>query len=146
MNSETSFNRISNKILNAILLISIGGFIDASYLTAEHFLGNVPACSFLSGCETVTQSVYATIGPIPIALLGVLFYLSIFVLTFLYKELESKKIFSKLFLLASTGFAVTLFLLFIQAFVLHAFCIYCLTSAATSISIFTLVFISRKRA
>lgn len=145
MNSEISSAKISRRVILAVLTLSLIGFVDASYLTAEYFSGGEPYCSFLEGCSTVTQSKYAAVGPIPVSLLGLLFYISVFFSAFIYKEIESKLAFKFLLLLASAGFAVSLLLTYIQAFVLDAYCIYCITSAVISTLIFILVLSLRKK-
>src|SRR3989344_1604507 len=60
----------------AILMLGLAlvGLADASYLTANHWLGQLPACD-LSGCESVLTSSYATVGPVPVAFIGSVYYL-----------------------------------------------------------------------
>ncbi|OHA32010.1 MAG: hypothetical protein A2928_00260 [Candidatus Taylorbacteria bacterium RIFCSPLOWO2_01_FULL_45_15b] len=60
----------------------------------------------------------------------------IFVSRFLDKRL--KKLMIAAIVLASVGFLVSLLLLYVQAFVLHAYCLYCLLSAGTSTLLFIL--------
>ena len=80
------------------IVLSFLGFLDASYLALEHYLGRVPVCVILEGCEVVTTSPYATIegtvsaltgvavSPvvprgISVALLGSIYYLFIFIVS-----------------------------------------------------------------
>lgn len=44
----------------------------AAYLTLIHYEEDLLVCSVLHGCATVQQSEYATVGSIPVALLGLL--------------------------------------------------------------------------
>ncbi len=44
----------------------------AAYLTLVHYEEDLLVCSVLHGCATVQQSDYATVGPLPVALLGLL--------------------------------------------------------------------------
>jgi len=125
----------SKVFLLTLILISVIGFSDATYLTAKHYLGETVNCSIVEGCETVTTSKYSTIFDIPIALFGSFYYFFIFVLLMLYLE----KVPGALKLLVSSttlGFFATLGLIYIQAFVLHAFCLYCLISAFSSTGLF----------
>ena len=64
------------------LPVSFLGFIDASYLTIKHFVGTPLPCSVLKVCEEVTTSQYSVIGGVPVAMLGAIYYLAIFVLIF----------------------------------------------------------------
>ena len=125
----------SKIFLIILLLISVIGFVDATYLTAKHFLDDPVTCSIIDGCETVTTSKYSTIFGVPIALFGSLYYLAAFILLLLYMEgIES--VLKLLVLVTSTAFAITLFLLYLQIFVLQAFCLYCLISTTTSTALF----------
>jgi len=117
-----------------LLLISVVGFSDAAYLTAKHYLDDPVTCSILEGCETVTTSIYSTIFNIPIALFGMFYYLFVSILLFLYMEGVNVL---KLLVLSTTGaFFTTLYLIYLQAFVLDAFCLYCIISALSSTALF----------
>lgn len=121
--------------LPALALI---GFVDAAYLTIRHYLGAAPPCLLFNGCETVTTSAYASWGPVPVALVGAIFYLALFVLTLLYLDLKRPRILQSVFILSVLGFSATIYFLAVQAFILKTFCSYCLVSAAVSILIFFL--------
>jgi uncharacterized membrane protein len=118
-----------------ILFYSIGAFFaliglaEATYLTALHFSGETAVCGGSTGCFQVLGSRYARIGPVPISALGALAYFSAFTLaTFAAFGYErAKRFFSWV---VTAMFLTTLWLLFVQAFLLHAFCRYCLFSAA----------------
>lgn len=125
------------KLILYALIIAFLGFLDATYLTILHYKNVIPPCT-IGSCETVLTSEFSTILGIPLALFGSGFYLSVIILSLLIMT-NDKKIFLQLFyLLAGWGFIFSLFLLSVQAFVLHAFCQYCLISAATSTGIFIL--------
>ena len=70
-------------------LFSFLGLLDAAYLTFEHFLGRIPACN-IAGCESVLTSRWATIGGIPLALLGAFYYLTLLLLAVFYLD-QGKK-------------------------------------------------------
>ena len=76
-------------------------------------------------------SSYAQVGSVPLAALGALAYFSAFSLATLagfgYKLAHPLFTF-----LISAMFLVTLWLLYLQAFVIHAFCQFCLLSAAVT--------------
>ena len=120
-------------------IISLLGLADTIYLTVEHLVGETAGCIVASGCFEVLGSKYATLGPVPLAGVGAVAYFTVFSLALLaafgYRRVE---IF--LMLLVQVMFAVTLWLLLLQAFVLHAFCDYCLLSAAVTLSVTATVF------
>lgn len=116
------------KILPVLLLIfGFLGFLDAAYLTIQHYQHVIPPCT-TGGCETVLTSQFATVWGIPIALLGTLFYATAVIGTGIFLQTKSKTVVSALFTLCSLGLLVGLGLIGIQAFVLHAWCYYCLFS------------------
>ena len=120
---------------SAILFYTIAGLIaliglgEATYLTVIHFTGETAVCSGSASCFEVLGSKYAKIGKIPVAGLGAVAYFSAFSFaTFAaFGYPAARKFFS---LLVGIMFAATLWFLFVQAFLLHAFCRYCLFSAA----------------
>jgi uncharacterized membrane protein len=109
--------------------ISLAGLADATYLTVQSLTGETLVCGGSADCFRVLGSVYARIAGIPVAAFGVIGYFGVFSLaTFAaFGYARARKF---LALIVWTMFAVTLWLLFVQAFMLHAFCRYCLFSAA----------------
>ena len=142
--------RLSSKLnLNSIKLITAGwltvsliGFVDATYLTIQHYRGASLDCYVLRDCEEVTTSQYATIGSIPIGLLGALYYVSIILLTTAYLDTKHSRLLTIIPLLTTLGFLVSLILVYLQIFVIRALCWYCLLSALASTALFILAVIS----
>ena len=126
-----------NKALIILLLIvSLLGFADATYLTAEHYVGGTIACSIFHGCEEVTNSQYSVILGVPLAILGALCFFAVFIMFIIYSD--SRRIgFIKLAMaVTSLGFLLSLVLVYIQLGVLHAICPYCMSSALFSTLLF----------
>ena len=113
-------------------VLSLIGLADSVYLTVEHLVGENAGCVVARGCAEVLGSNYASIGPLPIALIGALAYFIAFSLALL-AAFDYRRCELFLLLLVQAMFAVTLWLLLVQAFVLHAFCDYCLLSAAVTV-------------
>ena len=109
--------------------ISLLGLADATYLTVVYLSGETAVCGGSTSCFQVLGSAYARIGRVPVAGLGALAYFGAFsAATFAaFGHRLARKLFA---LTVLAMFAVTLWLLFVQAFRLHAFCRYCLFSAA----------------
>ena len=108
---------------------SLAGLADATYLTVQSLTGEMLVCGGSADCFRVLGSVYARIAGIPVAAFGVIGYFGAFSLaTFAaFRYTRARKFFG---LIVWTMFAVTLSFLFVQAFMLHAFCRYCLFSTA----------------
>ena len=117
---------------------SLAGLADATYLTVLALTGETAACSGQAGCFEVLGSAYARFAGIPVAAFGVLGYFSAFTFaTFAaFGYARARTLF---ILTVCVLFAATLWLLYVQAFLLHAFCRYCLFSAAISFLLMGLV-------
>src|SRR5437588_9714875 len=112
-------------------LLSLVGLGDAIYLTIQDLTGQNLRCTIISGCAEVLGSKYAHVGSIPLATLGALAYFLVFSLAILalfgYGFARPA-----LAVLVGIMFLTSLWLLYLQAFVIHHFCQYCLLSAAVT--------------
>jgi len=115
-------------------LLSLGGLADSIYLTVTHLTGENVACVASSGCSEVLSSAYASVGKIPLGALGALAYFMAFSLTIM-AAFGYGRAWSLLAGLVAGMLATTLWLLYVQAFVLHAFCDFCLLSAGLTFSL-----------
>lgn len=115
-------------LLGLFLILAFLGFLDASYLTILHYKNVLPPCTIAHGCETVLTSKYATVLGLPVALFGAGFYLFVMVLVGLFWQTGKKMVPALLLALTTAGLLVGIYLVYLQAFVLHAYCQYCLTS------------------
>lgn len=112
-----------------IALIALCGLADATFLTVMHLTGDDSLCGPSSGCSKVLSSVYASIGKVPTAAFGALAYFAVFsaAICCAFGYLRARVLLGAI--IAAMFFA-TLGFLYLQAFVLHAFCPFCLLSAA----------------
>lgn len=135
-----------------IIILAILGLADASYLTYEKFSGAIPVCGEGFDCGAVLQSPYSQIGPVPLSLLGALFYSTVLLagIDYYLQSGVPKKIADKLNLklpfvdrpehlllfLTSFGFGFSIYLVSLMGLVIQSWCLFCLLSAATSTSLF----------
>lgn len=105
------------------------GLADAAYLSMMHFYQAGVGCSLITGCDVVLGSQYATLAGVPLAYLGVLYYLSLLITTGVYIQTEKPIFLKGLLVINLSGFAFSLWLVYLQAFVIEAFCQFCLISA-----------------
>jgi len=126
----------------AAIVFALIGLGDSIYLTVNHLTATPVPCSLVSGCETVLTSEYAEIAGVPLAAFGALGYFAAFSLAVLalYGSTTSWKLFGAL---TAAMALVSLGLLYLQAFVIGAFCQFCLLSAATSFSLFIAFLLSK---
>lgn len=118
--------------------ISFLGFIDAGYLTANYYYRVPLACTVLQGCEQVTTSQYAVVYGIPVALAGALYYLFLFLLSIYVIDRQRVSVLRFLSRLTVFGFLASLWLTYVQFYLLEAWCQYCILSAITSTLLFVL--------
>jgi len=117
-------------------LLGLAGFLDAAYLTVSHYAGTELACGPAGGCEVVTTSRFATVGGIPIALVGAVYYAIVVLLAWTPGDRWGRG--TALVLAGITGLATAVsgVLVWLQAAVIHAWCRFCLGSAATTLLLF----------
>ena len=110
-------------------IVALAGLADAIYLSVQAFTGETLSCGGSPDCFRVLGSSYAKIGGIPVAMLGALAYFSVFSFA-TFAAFGHGRVRKFLALVVGAMFMGTLWLLYVQAFLLHAYCRYCLFSAA----------------
>src|SRR5437899_1107163 len=125
-------------------LLALVGLADAIYLTVEHLTGQSLRCTIISGCSEVLSSPYSHIGSVPLAAIGAIAYFTVFSLATL-AAFRFEFAITLLKIIVALMFLTTLWLLYLQAFVIHHFCQYCLLSAAVTITLTLVVFLSDLR-
>lgn len=107
----------------AILVLAAAGAGIAGYLLYERWTGGAPVCG-TGGCEIVQQSKYSKIAGLPVALLGLIAYVAIFVTAFNRSELARAAGAA----IALGGLVFAVYLIYVQAALIDAFCQWCLAS------------------
>ncbi|MBI4496856.1 MAG: vitamin K epoxide reductase family protein [Chloroflexi bacterium] len=118
--------------LLALPLLSAAGLGVSAYLTYVRLAHGAPLCG-TGGCETVNASAYAAVGQVPIAVLGLLLYGLVLVLSLaaLRGPLSlAPWMLLGVFGLTASGTLYSAYLTAIELFVLEAICPWCVTSAA----------------
>ena len=123
-------------------LLSLIGLADAIYLTVQDLTGQHLRCTIVSGCAEVLGSKYAHLGSVPLASVGAFAYFSVFSLAILaaFGYQFARPL---LTVLVGMMFLMTLWLLYLQAFVIRHFCQYCLLSAAVTTALGAILLGSR---
>lgn len=141
LSAERRTRRPLDRILIAIVIVSTIGLAIAGYLTYTHYNEADLVCA-VGGCETVQTSRYSTIGPVPVALLGVGLFASIIALAllrllrFALVGAESASLIAWGMLLA--GILYYLYLTYVEVFILNAICQWCVLSSIAAAVIFGL--------
>lgn len=123
-------------------VLSLGGLADSIYLTVTHLTGENVTCVASSGCSEVLSSAYASVGKIPLGAFGALGYFAAFSLATL-AAFGYARARTFLAVVVAGMLATTLWLLYVQAFVLHAFCDFCLLSAGLTLALTVIVTVDK---
>jgi uncharacterized membrane protein len=122
-----------------VAMLALLGLLVSLYMLAYAmgFTGAV-ICG-LGNCEAVQNSPFARIGPIPVAGLGAVGYLGLLILSFL--GLQDSPLGSRLVPLALlaggiVGVGFSAYLTYLEAFVIHAWCQWCVASAIIMVLVF----------
>ena len=120
--------------------LSLLGILIAGYLTWAHYANATVLCIGSNGCEIVQQSVYSTVAGTPVALFGLIGYV---VIAGLLVVEENRALFSSaipllIFGLTLIGAAYSIYLTYLELFVIFAICQYCVTSAIIMVILFTI--------
>ncbi len=119
---------MSQRKTTAILtILSIIGLGISGYLTYTHYFGLAPVCLASGQCEIVQSSRYAVMFGIPVPLIGLVGY------ALMLASLQIKNELGRLLgvLLTVGGFAFSCYLTYLELFVIHAICQWCVSSAIT---------------
>ncbi len=122
-----------------LITLSLIGLLDSIYLTWIKLSDTEAICTGVGACDVVNTSEYSTFAGLPIALFGAAAYIA-FLFLLLYEN-RSEWLQENgplvLFGLSLIGFLYSLYLTYIELFVIFAICPYCVVSAI----IMTLIFI-----
>ncbi|MBE9039461.1 vitamin K epoxide reductase family protein [Oscillatoriales cyanobacterium LEGE 11467] len=144
-------HRWSRPIMGAIAII---GAIGTAFLTVVKLRGDISGVCASGGCDAVLSSPYATVFGLPLTLFGFLGYtaMTVFALSpLLVSPDKNKKLHAQLdrwtgLFLFLGGTAMVIFssyLMYLLATEIKAVCIYCITSAIFSLSLFILSIVGR---
>jgi len=116
---------LSDQALRSVAaVVAFFGIAVAGYLTWAHYADATLVCVRGGGCETVQHSSYSEIAGIPVALLGLVSYVTIVLLL----AWDSTNARMGAAVLAFVGLLFSAYLLVLQLFVIHALCIWCVAN------------------
>ncbi len=122
MTSGGSQGRMDNMLLRKLGIgLSIIGLFDSIYLAIVKVTDSGFMCGITS-CETVNNSSFSYLLGVPVSIWGVAFYLVVLGLIILKK-------YRLFFIVSLFGLIFAAYLTYIEGFVLHAWCQWCILSA-----------------
>jgi uncharacterized membrane protein len=122
-------------------LVSLAGVFVALYLTLYKlgYIGTL-VCA-VGSCETVQTSRWASLLGFPVATWGVVFYVVVLAVS-LYgltdAMADSRRLSQALVVMTGTGVLFSVWLTYLELFVIHAICMWCVVSAILVIVLFVI--------
>ncbi len=142
MNDFTQTGNAVAKLSLLAAVVTLLGLADAVYLTIKHYTGEKVPCSIIEGCEQVLTSQYAEIFGVPLAIFGAFAYFTAFSLAIM--AAFGNRLMWMLFGVQVVLMTIfTAWLIYLQGFVIEAFCQFCLISAGITLTLFILFIISK---
>jgi uncharacterized membrane protein len=115
-----------------VAVLALLGLLVSLYMLAYASGLTGPVICGVGDCEAVQNSAYSRVGPIPVAALGVVGYLTLLVVSVLGIQpgLQRSRLVALLLLAGGVlGLFFTLYLTYLEAFVIRAWCQWCISSA-----------------
>lgn len=127
------------------LALCLLGLFDSLYLLYTYTSPSRPMVCIGTGCDAVRASAYSALWGVPMPVFGVAGYalLSIAVIAECLLSRRAAALARSAFLgMAGFGFLFSLYLEYLQAFVIHAYCAWCVTSGLVMTALFALAIVN----
>lgn len=123
------------ELISVLIVLSFLGLFDSAYLVWKHYSKEPLLCPInSSGCSKVTESKWSNIFGVRNDALGFIYYMIVLIGAIsIYAGYELK-----VYLLAISiiAFLFSLFLIYVQKYVIKEYCFYCLISSLINLLIF----------
>lgn len=116
----------------ASVVLCLAGIGVSGYLAYKRVAGGSLVCTRWADCDAVNNSLYSVLFGIPISFIGLAGYLALFALAIaaLWTVGNTQRAILILsFLMALGGFGFSLWLTYVEIYILEALCVWCVASA-----------------
>lgn len=132
--ANEEFKQVNQVLLWAMAILTLIGLLVTIYMSYTSLIGGHLICGGLGNCDAVQASAYSRILDIPVSMLGLAAYAIIAVLlvaTLNLKLSGERQYLALLGIFTSTmaGMVFSVYLTYVEIFVIRAICPWCLTSA-----------------
>lgn len=133
-------NKHSKQIHYVLLGLAIAGTVVALYLTYSGMTNASFLCTEGGGCDQVRSSPYSKVMGVPVALIGLIGFLVICSVLLLEHRVSFFEANGPMITVGLTmiGTIYSLYLTYVEVFVIHAICPYCVASAIIMALLFIL--------
>ena len=134
---------MDKRLKQVTIVLTVLGLLVSIYMTIYKVTNNESMCIGSGGCSIVNASGYSEVRGIPVAVFGVLGYLSILALVYLENKSEFFQTNGGMLQFAVTlaGFLFTVWLIYVEVALIKAYCPFCITSQVAMTIIFILTVI-----
>lgn len=122
-----------------LLILALLGLMVSGYLLVVYVSGAQIVCGMGHGCDDVRASAYAWILGLPVPAYGVAYYFALGILAVLWSARNALSLRWPLAMLTAVGFVASMWLTYLEAFVIEAWCQWCVVSAVLATLAFVLV-------
>jgi uncharacterized membrane protein len=124
-------SKIPRLLMLVIAVLAAAGVAISAFSLHHHFGHDKTSFCDLGrsfNCDLVNRSEYSVLAGMPVALIGIMGYLLLLALATIYKQKAETP--ALLLLFSAAGLAFALYLTYVEAYRIHAWCILCLSSLA----------------
>jgi len=134
---------MDKRLKQVSVALTVLGLLVSIYMTIYKVTNNESMCIGSGGCSIVNASGYSEVRGIPVAVFGVIGYLSILALFYLERKPGFFQTNGSMlqFAVTLTGFLFTVWLIYVEVALLKAYCPFCITSQVAMTIIFILTVI-----
>ena len=131
---------MDKRLTKITIALAILGLLVSIYMTVFKITSNDNMCVGSKDCSVVNASKYSEVNGIPVAVVGVVGYLSILGIHWFERKNDFFKTNGSMLLfgIALIGFFFTVWLIYVEITLLKAYCPFCITSQVTMTLIFIL--------
>lgn len=117
----------------ALVVLSLIGLADALYLVVATYTDTPIICGVIEGCNDVAKSPFTRIFGVPLSVYGTGYYLVALMLSFAIVQWGRARARQLMLLWAVAGVLFSIYTFYLQAFVIDAWCIYCIISEIVTV-------------
>jgi uncharacterized membrane protein len=122
-----------------LAVLAAAGLGTTGYLTYSHYANQITVCGGFGSCEFVQTSSYSKMAGVPVALMGLLFFIALESLV-LFRLIrgpdEAPWAQPVAFSMALGGLAFVSYLTYVELFVIDAICVWCVATACITTACF----------
>ncbi len=123
----------------ATIVLALVGLGVATYLSVVHFAHQPIACNGIGDCEYVNSTKYAKVAGVPVALMGAASYATMALLVAAAWLRRDAMLLLAAWTMAAASFAFSMYLTYVELWVIDAICVYCVVSATTMTALFAVL-------